>query len=182
MANVIRKTKEINEQEYAFERLSKRRGTWGSVVERAKAMAKRMDSTVPDLGALDENSPSWKPQSPLGSYLWYAAKLFQLIDEAADWRLISDHLCTQSPLHPRRTLEQYYYWTAEDTTPRDRQQVVYRATRMRNDPEAIPRVVMVDQLWMWILDESETFLPGAKQYPTAQPDLQTEVPRWKQSS
>ncbi len=25
---------------------------------------------------------------------------------------------------------------------------------MRNDPEAIPRVVMVDQLWLWILDES----------------------------
>ncbi|KAK3305972.1 uncharacterized protein B0T15DRAFT_533949 [Chaetomium strumarium] len=170
MTNVIRKTKQMNDQEFAFERISKRKGTWGSVVERAKAMARRIDSTVPDLGALDDGSPPWKPQSPLGSYLWCAAKLFQLIDEAADSRLINDHLCTQSPLHPRRTLEQYYYWTAEDTTPRDRQQVVYRATRMRNDPEAIPRVVMVDQLWMWILDENTILTAFPRRWGRNKPD------------
>ncbi len=155
MTNLMRKTRQREEQEFAFERLNKRRGTWGSVVHRAKSLAKRKGSISTDLGGWTNDPPSWRPPSALGSYLWMAAKLFQLIDEAADWRLIGDHLCTQSPLHPRRTLEQYYYWTAEDTTARDRQQVVYRGTRMRNDPEAIPRVVMVDQLWMWILDESE---------------------------
>ncbi|KAK4238609.1 hypothetical protein C8A03DRAFT_43673 [Achaetomium macrosporum] len=170
MTNVIRKTKQMNDQEFAFERLSKRKGTWGSVVERAKSLAKRIDSTVSDLGTWDNNIPSWKPQSPLGSYLWYAAKVFQLIDEAADWRLIDDHLCTQSPLHPRRTLEQYYYWTAEDTTHRDRQQVVYRATRMRNDPDAIPRVIMVDQLWMWILDENTILTAFPRRWARNKPD------------
>jgi hypothetical protein len=156
MTNVIRKTRHANELESAFERLNKRKGTWGSVVDRAKAVATRMDSTVSNFDGWNDDSSSWRPRSPLGSYLWHAAKLYQLIDEAADWRLISEHLCTQSPLHPRRTLEQYYYWTTEDTVHRDRQQVVYRATRMRNDLDSVARVVMVDQLWMWILDESES--------------------------
>lgn len=129
-------------------------------MDRAKALANRKGSIVSGQEGLSNDSPSWRPQSPLGSYLWLAAKLFQLIDEAADWRLISDHLYTQSPLHPRRTLEQYHSWTAEDTSHRDRQQVVCQETKMRKDPEAVPRVVMVDQLWMWILDESERLLSG----------------------
>ena len=165
MTNVTRKTRQIKEREFAFERRNKRRGTWGSVVEQATKRAKRIDSSATEVAAgnnngdwNNEDSPSWRPKSPLGSYLWHASKMYQLIDEAADWRLIGDHLYTESPLHIRRTLEQYYYWTAEDTTQRDRQQVVYRGTWMQNDPEAIPRVVMVDQLWLWILDESQFLL------------------------
>lgn len=159
MTNVVRKTRQLKEQEYDLERSAKRRGTWGSVVERAAmaARAQRLNSTdsaPPGVGHGDEESPSWRPQSPLGTYLWLASKLYQVIDEAADWRLIGNHLYTQSPLHIRRTLEQYSCWTSEDTSQRDRQQVVYRGTRLRNDPEAMPRVVMVDQLWLWILDES----------------------------
>ena len=160
MTNVVRKTRQLKEQEYDLERSAKRRGTWGSVVERAAmaARAQRLNSSTsehPDVGGADESSRPWRPQSPLGKYLWLASKLYQLIDEAADWRLIGNHLYTQSPLHIRRTLEQYSCWTSEDTQQRDLQQVVYRGTRLRNDPEAIPRVVMVDQLWLWILDESE---------------------------
>lgn len=154
MTTVMRKTRQMKEQESAFERLNKRKGTWGSAVERTRAQARRVDSTASEFGEWTEDPPSWRPQSPLAIYLWEASKLFQLIDEAADWRLINEHLYTQSPLHPRRTLEQYYYWTTEDTTSRDRQQIVYRGTRMRNDPDAIARLVMVDQLWLWILDES----------------------------
>lgn len=55
----------------------------------------------------------------------------------------------------RRTLEQFYYWTAPDTTGRDKEQVVCRGTRTQNeDPDATARLVMVDQLWLWILDEN----------------------------
>lgn len=158
MTNVVRKTRLLNEQNFDLERINKRKGTWNSVIERAKAMANRMDSTVSEIEGWNDDSPPWRPQSALGSYLWLAAKLYQLIDEAADWRLINNHLGTPSPMHPRRTLEQYYNWTSEDTAHRDRQQVVYRSTRTRNDPEAIARVVMVDQLWLWVLDESETDL------------------------
>ncbi|KAK4663944.1 uncharacterized protein QC763_501480 [Podospora pseudopauciseta] len=170
MTNVMRKTRLENEEEFAYERLSKRKGTWGSVVDRARARAQRMNSTTSEFGEWDEGSPSWRPQSPLGSYLWQASKLYQLIDEAADWRLITNHLYSPSPLHPRRTLEQYYYWTADDTTQRDRQQVVYRATQMRSDPEAIPRVVMVDQLWLWILDENTILSAFPRRWGRNKPD------------
>ncbi|KAK3313225.1 hypothetical protein B0H66DRAFT_485544 [Apodospora peruviana] len=179
MTNVIRKTRQMTEREFAFERRNKRRGTWGSVVEQATKRAKRIDSgatttnseRLAGAGEWDtEDSPSWRPRSRLGSYLWHASKMYQLIDEAADWRLIGDHLYTESPLHIRRTLEQYYYWTAEDTTQRDRQQVVYRGTWMQNDPEAIPRVVMVDQLWLWILDENTIISAFPRRWGRNKPD------------
>lgn len=105
----------------------------------------------------------WRPTHPLAKYFWHVAKLYQIIDEAADGRLIEDHLFTTTPLHMRRTLEQFYYWTAEDTTRRDRDQVVCRGTRHTGDdpdPEATSRLVMVDQLWLWILDDSEQCTPG----------------------
>lgn len=101
----------------------------------------------------------WLPSSPLAKYLWFAAKLFEIIDEAADERLINEHLYSSSPLHMRRTLDQYYYWTVIDTTTQDQNQVVCHGTRSSSDPEATGRVVMVDQLWMWILDESKISLP-----------------------
>ncbi|KFA78383.1 hypothetical protein S40288_10970 [Stachybotrys chartarum IBT 40288] len=97
----------------------------------------------------------WRPQTALAKYIWHAAKLYQIIDEAADGRLIENHLFSSAPLHMRRTLEQYYYWTANDTSRRDSDQVVCRGTRsLVEDEEAIARVVMVDQLWLWILDEN----------------------------
>jgi len=97
---------------------------------------------------------SWRPQSTLALYLWHVAKLFVLIDEAADERHIAENLHSSPPLHMRRTLDQFYYWTVEDTALQDRDQVVCRGTRSLNDLEATTRVVMVDQLWLWILDES----------------------------
>ena len=67
----------------------------------------------------------------------------------ADEMLLRTHLFSDRPVHIRRTLDQSYYWTLKDTSGRDQDQVVYRATKDQN-----PRVVMVDQLWMWILDGS----------------------------
>lgn len=104
----------------------------------------------------ERRSSYWRPRHPLAKYFWHVAKLYQIIDEAADGRLVEDHLFDESsPLHMRRTLEQFYYWTAPDTTGRDKEQVVCRGTRAQNeDPDATARLVMVDQLWLWILDES----------------------------
>ncbi|KAH8912070.1 hypothetical protein BR93DRAFT_57252 [Coniochaeta sp. PMI_546] len=53
----------------------------------------------------------------------------------------------QPPLHPRRTLDQFYYHGI-DTTVRDTDQVVYRYCK-RHHVE--PKVFMVDQLWLWVL-------------------------------
>jgi len=90
----------------------------------------------------------------LGPYLMSIAKIADEMDFEADERLLRDHLYdTHAPLHIRRTLDQSYFWTMEDTTSRDRDQVVFRGTkggRVYNT-----RVVMVDQLWLWILDERE---------------------------
>jgi hypothetical protein len=110
-----------------------------------------------DLPAPDEKRTfgPWRPRSALGQYMWFAAKLFEMIDEAADERLIQEHLHSSSPLHLRRTLDQYYYWTVADTTAQDHDQVVSHGTRSSSDPGATSRVVMVDQLWLWILDESK---------------------------
>lgn len=79
----------------------------------------------------------------------------QLLEGAdSDERLLRVHLTSERPVHIRRTLDQSYYWTLKDTSLRDRDQVVYRATNQPNQVPRIPRVVMVDQLWMWILDGS----------------------------
>lgn len=75
----------------------------------------------------------------------------------ADERLLRKYLISERPVHIRRTLDQSYYWTLKDTQMRDRDQVVYRATNRHDQNPRIPRVVMVDQLWLWILDGSACF-------------------------
>lgn len=58
----------------------------------------------------------------------------------------------QPPLHPRRTLDQYFYHGI-DTTMRDTDQVVYRYCK-RHRIE--PKVFMVDQLWLWVLGKGKS--------------------------
>jgi hypothetical protein len=107
----------------------------------------------------------------LGRLLQHAAALAEAMDYATDERLVKKHLNAKAPLHPRRTLDQFYYWTLKDTRTRDRDQVVYRGTAPARDlmhincpipncrhcldtVKKVARVVMVDQLWMFILDKS----------------------------
>lgn len=157
----------------------------------------------------------------VGQVLLDAAVVYEAMASYRDRMFISKYLHKDPPLHPRRTLDQGYYWTLKTTRLRERDQVVYRGTavgrdqwhklllkqttqspgpgideqrfewdcRKQNDarrpaqprgrptdrfgptyggPEEtlgircwncrdnirhVPRVVMVDQLWMWILDE-----------------------------
>lgn len=86
------------------------------------------------------------------------------MDMELDERLVRRHLLSpdnkaakvpEALLHIRRTLDQSYFLHLKDTTQRDRDQVVYRATKKQGN---LARVVMVDQLWLWILDE-RTFVP-----------------------
>jgi hypothetical protein len=117
----------------------------------------------------------------LGRYLLAAAHLCEAIKTYRDKKLLRKYLPLDPPLHPRRTLDQSFYWTLNSTEKRDKDQVVYRGTTAtRNDfhqrdendswpdhPERfngtcetcrasiqkVSRVIMVDQLWMWVLDE-----------------------------
>ncbi|KAI0000093.1 hypothetical protein F4779DRAFT_604959 [Xylariaceae sp. FL0662B] len=75
--------------------------------------------------------------------------------------LFYKHNDNDLPLHPRRTLDQSYYYMLKDTAYRDRTQVVARWNHAtyKNSIAATSRVprpkkhniLMVDQLWLWII-------------------------------
>lgn len=89
-----------------------------------------------------------------------------------DEMLIRAHLATSTvSLHVRRTLDQSFYHNI-DTEDRDQDQVVYRyQIKGKNLNECDPKIVMVDQLWMWILgpDLIVTSFPQRWQQPRNDP-------------
>ncbi|KAI3320523.1 hypothetical protein HD806DRAFT_538359 [Xylariaceae sp. AK1471] len=75
------------------------------------------------------------------------------MDYEDDEKLLRDYVDATAPLHVRRTLDQYYFPTLEDTSARDKDQVVYRGTKQGRQGRT--RVVMVDQLWLWIINDGK---------------------------
>lgn len=80
--------------------------------------------------------------------------------ERPDRQIASDGLDT---LHHRRTLDQFYYSGLEDTRARDAGQTVSKWTGTstidkngRREAVDDSLVVMVDQLWVWVLDDGKT--------------------------
>ncbi|GKT44538.1 uncharacterized protein ColSpa_04719 [Colletotrichum spaethianum] len=71
-----------------------------------------------------------KSKNELGQFLLDAARLYEAISMHRDQQLVEEYLHHDPPLHPRRTLDQSYYWTLKTTKTRDRDQVVYRGTMM----------------------------------------------------
>lgn len=64
----------------------------------------------------------------VGQVLLDAAMLYEAMSNYRDRMFIQKYLHKDPPLHPRRTLDQAYYWTLKTTKLRDRDQVVYRGT------------------------------------------------------
>jgi hypothetical protein len=68
-------------------------------------------------------------------------------------------------LHPRRTLDQFYYPSLGTTVRRDADQTISKWTGDDLPEDGRPRaadhskLLMVDQLWCWVLDES-LFIPS----------------------
>jgi hypothetical protein len=66
-------------------------------------------------------------------------------------------------LHPRRTLDQFMYPFLTDTTDRDTDQTVSKWTSAMSNYEeegradATSRLIMVDQLWCWVIDDGESY-------------------------
>ena len=104
----------------------------------------------------------------LGSYLLKVAQVAEQMNYAVDERLLRSDINKEPPLHMRRTLDQYHFMTL-DTSERDKDQVVYRATKTKRYDEK-PRVVMVDQLWMWILDDHTIITCFPKRWGRNKPD------------
>ena len=72
-------------------------------------------------------------KSALGQFLSDAAKLCEVMDSFRDRKLIENYLLDNPHIHPRRTLDQSYYWALRNTKARDRDQVVYKKTSARLD-------------------------------------------------
>ncbi len=116
------------------------------------------------------NTPLPSRSEALGNLLRSAASLAVAMDSYVDEKLMFQYLHADPPLQPRRTLDQSYYGALKNTQARDRDQVVYRATtpagheceqldiknkclECQHDIKKVPRLIMVDQLWLWILDD-----------------------------
>ncbi|TGJ87834.1 hypothetical protein E0Z10_g958 [Xylaria hypoxylon] len=139
-----------------------------------------------------DNGP-FQCANPLGRYLLAAAHLYEGMTTYRDKMLLRKYLPLDPPIHPRRTLDQAFYWTLNSTKKRDRDQVVYRGTTVphndfhhydhendewpdhkglgerdcetcRTNIRKVSRVVMVDQLWMWILDGKTLITCFPKRY------------------
>ena len=96
-------------------------------------------------------------------------------------KLIWQHLTSDQPIHCRRTLDQYGLPSLRNTAGRDADQVLYKRTRpeadtqppketstrirhhssravaarqssMPDNDDAVAKVLMVDQLWLWVVD------------------------------
>lgn len=65
-----------------------------------------------------------------------------------DQALIKGYL--NHKLHVRRTLDQFYY-SMLNTWKRDGDQVVYRYARSKGALERDVKILMVDQLWLWVI-------------------------------
>lgn len=83
--------------------------------------------------------------------------------------LIWTYFRDKAPLHCRRTLDQFTYHMLEDTERRDNTQVISRWTKREGDKRfrankgerhrkgSLP-VLMIDQLWLWILEDEQTVI------------------------
>lgn len=110
-------------------------------------------------------------------------------------KLIWQHLTSDQPVHCRRTLDQYGYPSLRNTSVRDADQILYKRTKpdadtqpprevpmkhklqssraaaarqslMPNADDCIAKVLMVDQLWLWIVDNKTVitfFAPKEKE-------------------
>lgn len=139
----------------------------GHVATHDTTASARVSQSVP----LGQNSISRR--QALADLLLAAAALLEAMDLHTEEELTMTYLHAEPPLQPRRTLDQFYYAGLRSTSARDRDQVVYRGTKpqahdcaeMRvgldgcsqcnEDIGKTARLTMVDQLWLWILDESK---------------------------
>ncbi|KAI6080645.1 hypothetical protein F4821DRAFT_265698 [Hypoxylon rubiginosum] len=129
-----------------------------------------------------------RPQSPLATlyvpYMNYDIySNYQLLqrlyagdltaEEAGYERMIMERESTQDlnathPLHPRRTLDQFFYPSLIDTTARDSDQTLSKWTGSNLGQEGRHKaaddslLILVDQLWCWVVDKDTivTFFPS----------------------
>lgn len=194
----------------------------GGLLRRETAIFKGVD--------MDEYK-NLQPQNSLAQILVRAARLYEQMKTYPDQRIMEEYLYKHPPLHPRRTLDQAYFWRLRNTRLRDRDQVVYRYTnadfahvfrpqppsdlsndrsrssakgtdmfkifrkdktenksenwtwtrhgeyerkngcdQCEDDIRKVPRAIMVDQLWMWVLDKDTILTCFPQRYGMSEKD------------
>ncbi|KAF3067199.1 hypothetical protein GL218_08506 [Daldinia childiae] len=153
----------------------------------------RERNKIKSLHEVDDNG-RFLIKNRLGQFLLDAARLYEGMSNYRDKKLLREYISKDPPLHPRRTLDQAYHWTLNSTWERDRDQVVYRHTTTEPDKfhkydpgtktwqehedfhikgtceeckrniQKLSRVIMVDQLWMWVLDAKTIITCFPKRY------------------
>jgi hypothetical protein len=157
MAEVMKKVTQKHRKDLRdeFPHLDLERENVAKIVEKLRI---KYGSRVPSNDIMKKALPEKPQRSPLAQYFLNIASLYEAMDIEPDVRILSEHLHPRDnkipPLHGRRTLDQSYYWKLENTERRDEDQVVYRGTKAGNSIYRTTRVVMVDQLWLYILDDS----------------------------
>ena len=138
------------------------------------------------------NKPSPRRfRSDLGRFLFLAAGLYKRLQFANDEALLDKYLNSDSPLHPRRTLAQYSLGGNADSRIYDQNQIllqhdtrrrqtlnsylrnteketqdgnIIKSTSRAKGFTPVERLFVVDQLWMWILDESKPRTPSSQNF------------------
>lgn len=161
MAEVMRKvtTKHQRELRKEFPHLNEElREKFAESVKRAQI---KYGSRAPSEPIVKKAASEPKKLSPWGEYLMSVYYVYDAMDIEPDMRALRENLHGSSkdhglpsPLHPRRTLDQSYHSKLENTGRRDEDQVVYRGTKAGKSIYRTTKTVMVDQLWLYILDES----------------------------
>lgn len=128
--------------------------------------------------------------SLLGQLFLDVANLHQAMSTYKDRMVLKTNLHNPPSLHPRRSMDQAQY--GDENSAKDKDQVVYRATNVGikeyqcanpglvGDDEKgskqvlrVPgtaKLIMVDQLWMWILDKHTVITAFPKRWGSTQSD------------
>jgi hypothetical protein len=110
---------------------------------------------LPDPSALEKTETGERPRSQVGNQTDNRAEFTQRSEVCKQLREAYDG----APVHQSRTLDQYYYSSLPNTSARDNDQVVSRYLQKEGKKENI-RILRVDQLWLWVIDESmQTDIP-----------------------
>jgi hypothetical protein len=81
-----------------------------------KPITTRIEAPRPTYNRGKITIETYQGQTLLGKLLILAAALYEAMDAYTDEKIIETYLTSQPPLHPRRTLDQSYYWTLKDTS------------------------------------------------------------------
>ena len=74
-----------------------------------------------------------------------------LSEEGKDiYKIIRDDNSNSSSLHPRRSLDQFFYSSLPETSSRDRDQVLSKYTP--KNARGGKKMIIVDQLWLWLIE------------------------------